>query len=157
VIRRILLAVGAAAAAGVLAGAVSRALMRVVALAAGEAGAFSWAGTLAILVVFVAAMLPGSLVAAFTTWRGRWLPLAAGALFLFVPATGIASTEIGGSASGFSPVQWLGVAGAGLGVYLLIAAMPLVVLRLIDRFPPRTATATGASRPDPADAAHPVR
>jgi hypothetical protein len=130
----------------VLAGAVSRVLMRVVALAAGEAGAFSWAGTLSILAVFAAAMLPGSLIAAVTTWRRRWLPLAAGALFLFVPATGIASTEIG-STSGFSPAQWLGIAGAGLGVYLLIAAMPLLTLRLIDRYP-LVAPADGHRPPD---------
>lgn len=121
----------AAAAGGVLASIPARLLMRLVAIGAGEPPHFSWAGSIGIAVIFAAAALPGALVAAATTRRGRWLPLAVGAALLCVPATGVAAGEVG-STGGYSLLRWLEVAGAGAGVYACIGSLPFVTLRLVD-------------------------
>jgi hypothetical protein len=132
-VRRVL-ATGLAAAvcAGLLTGVVARVLMRVVALAAGHAGEFTLSATLGILLVFIVAAMPGALLAAASTGRARWSLLAAGAVLLCVPATGIARDELG-STSGFSLTRWTAVIASTAGVYLCIAALPLLALRLVDR------------------------
>ena len=61
--------------------------MSVVALAARGTSQFTWTGTVGIFVIFAGAMLPGAMFAALAG-RRRWLLLAAGAVFLLVPATG---------------------------------------------------------------------
>ena len=124
--------VGAALVAGVVTGLLARLLMRLVTVAADGLGTFSWAGTAGIVAVFVGAALPGALLAAATRRRYRWVLLAAGAAFLLLPATGVAAEEVGGT-QGFSTGQWAGVLAAGAGVYACIAALPLLVLRLLDR------------------------
>ena len=128
----VLRGVGAAVVAGVVTGLLARLLMRLVTVAADGTGAFSWGGTASIVVVFVVAALPGALLAAATGRRYRWVLLAAGAAFLLLPATGVAAEEVGGT-HGFSAGQWAGVLAAGAGVYACIAALPLLVLRLLDR------------------------
>jgi hypothetical protein len=85
-----------------------------------------------ILLVYAVAMLPGALLAAMWSHRRRWLLLAAGAVFLCVPAVGIASDELGDT-SAFSTAQWTGVIAASVGVFLTIAVAPVVTLRLVDR------------------------
>jgi uncharacterized protein (AIM24 family) len=137
--RKLLVGLGSALAAGLLAGALSRLLMRLVALAAGDPGEFSWAGTAGILAVFVVAVLPGALLAAATTRRGRWVLLAAGAVLLCVPAVGVASEEVG-DLTGFTAAQWTGLVLSGTGVFATIAALPFLTLRLVDR-------ALGRARP----------
>jgi hypothetical protein len=137
----------AAATAGLLVGAVSRLLMRVVTLAADAPGDFSWSGSVGICVTYAAAVLPGALLAAFTSRRYRWSLMVAGALFLCVPAIGVASEEVGGTA-GFTFGQWVAVGAAGAGVFATIAVLPLVTVRLVDRFTGRTGRALpGAVRP----------
>lgn len=130
--REITAGFGAALAAGIVVGAASRVLMRLVALAGEGPVEFSWAGTLGICMVFAAAMLPGAVLAAMSRRRFRWLVLAAAAALLFVPATGIASAEVDNTAA-FGIGQWAGVLSAGAGVFVLIAALPVVTLRLVDR------------------------
>src|SRR4051794_31249102 len=88
----------AALVAGTALGAVARGLMTLVALAAGDVASFSWGGTSFILLLFVLVMVPGAVVAGFSTHRARWLLPAAGAVFLCVPAVGVAGAEIGGAA-----------------------------------------------------------
>jgi hypothetical protein len=129
------LAVGVLAAlvAGTAVGAVARGLMTLVALAAGDVASFSWSGTSFILLLFVLVMVPGAVVAAFSTHRARWLLPAAGAVFLCVPAVGVAGAEIGGTA-GFGAVQWLGVGAGTVALFGTIALLPLVTVRLTDRW-----------------------
>ena len=86
-----------------------------------------------ILLIFVVAMVPGAAVAALTRRRLRWLLPGAGALFLCVPAVGVASAEVGATA-GFDAGQWSGVAIAGLGVFATIALLPVLTVRLTDRW-----------------------
>jgi hypothetical protein len=134
----------AAVGAGFLLGVVSRAFMRVVALAAGSVGEFSWSGSVGICVIFAVAMLPGAVLAAFIGGRLRWaLPVTA-ALLLCIPAAGIASDEVGHT-GGFSGAQWVGVAGAGACVFATIFLLPIVTVRLLDRLTARLSGTSGRS------------
>lgn len=123
-------------AAGFVAGLVTavpaRMLMRLVALAAGHETHFSWVNSIGIAVVFGLAMIPGALLAAATRRHQRWL-LFAGALLLFVPATGVASEELSDTAS-FTLANWVGVVLAGAGVYGCIVAMPFFTALLVRRW-----------------------
>lgn len=124
----------AAIGAGLLTGLPARVMMRLVALSAGLTPQFSWVGTLGVAIIFSGAALPGAVVAAAWTGRGRWLVSAAGAAFLCIPATGIAAGELG-STDGYSAVRWMEVGAAVLGVYACIAALPLVTARLVTTLP----------------------
>jgi hypothetical protein len=124
--------VAAAVVVGTGLGAVARLLMALVALSADGSSTFSWSGTTFILLIFVLAMVPGAAVAALTRHRLRWLLPGAGALFLCVPAIGVAGAEVGATA-GFDAGQWSGVAIAGLGVFATIALLPVLTVRLTDR------------------------
>ena len=139
--------IGAAIGTGVLVGGLSRVLMRLVSITSGAAGAFSWIGSLSIVLVYAAAMVPGALVAAGTTRVARWFVAAAGGVFLCFPAVGVAAEEIG-NRTGWSVFRWIAVAIASLGVFATIAAAPIVAVRLADRlmgrerraiYPPATA------------------
>jgi hypothetical protein len=67
-----MVAVAAALAVGVVCGGLARVLMRLVAVAADEETSFTLAGTAAIMVVFAAFALPGTLLAALAVRpRGR--------------------------------------------------------------------------------------
>src|SRR3954468_13101455 len=118
---------------GTAAGAVAWGLMALVSLAADGSTTFSWTGTSFILLIYVLAMLPGGVAAGLTTRRLRWGLPVAGSLFLCLPAVGVASAEVGGTAS-FSALQWIGVGAAGAGVFLTIAMLPLLTVRLADRW-----------------------
>lgn len=124
--------VAGAVGAGVVVGVVSRVLMRVVTLAAGNEGGFSWIDSVGILIIYAAAMLPGALTAAATTRRLRWVVAAAGSVFLMGPAVGIASEEIGGT-GGLSLLRWIGLSAASLAVFATIAVLPIVTVWLVDR------------------------
>jgi hypothetical protein len=133
--------VAGAVAAGVVVGVVSRALMRVVTLAADHHGSFAWADSLGILVVYAVAMLPGGLAAAFTVRRYRWLVAAGGSILLLVPAFGIASDEIG-ETDGLSAVRWIALLASSGAVFATIVLLPFVTVSIIDRLqrPLREAT-----------------
>jgi hypothetical protein len=133
VVRAVLGALAAAACGAVSTAVPARLLMRLVAVAAGHAGSFSLVASAGIVVVFAMFATPGALLAALTAGRFRWALLAAGTLVLFVPATGIASDELGAT-HGFSIWRWVAVAASGGAVYLCIVALPIVVLRLVDRW-----------------------
>ncbi len=123
----------AAGVAGLLVAVPARVLMRLVALAAGHQGQFSWSASTGIAVVFIVVMLPGALLAAATSGRWRWVLLAAAALLLTVPATGIAVDEVGGTSTISGPAR-IGLLAAGAGVYLCLALLPALTLRLVDRW-----------------------
>jgi hypothetical protein len=123
----------AAVVAGVAVAAVARMLMALVSLSSAGSTSFSWSGTSFILLIYVLVMLPGAAVAGLTTRRLRWVLPVAGALFLCVPAFGVARAEVGGTAD-FSALQWIGVGAAGAGVFLTIGVLPLLTVRLVDRW-----------------------
>ncbi|MGY1663895.1 hypothetical protein ACI78Q_21915 [Geodermatophilus sp. SYSU D00705] len=136
----------AAVVAGVVLGAVSRGLMALVTLAGGGSPSFSWSGTVFILLLYVLVAAPGGLVAGLTTSWLRWLLPVAGAVFLCVPAVGVAGEEIG-STVGFSAAQWLGTAAAGAAVFATIALLPLLTVRLADTWLGRHRTVAPAPQP----------
>lgn len=140
-------AVGVAAAvgAGIVVGGLSRVVMRLVSIASGAAGDFTWAGSLAIVIVYAAAMLPGALVAAATTRPIRWYVLAAGSVFLCFPAVGVASDEVG-HRGGWSAYRWVAVGACSLAVFATIALAPFVTARLVDRLRGRRRTLAASAR-----------
>ncbi|GAA1646087.1 hypothetical protein GCM10009790_29070 [Georgenia ruanii] len=87
---RVLAGLLAAVAVGVLAGAMARLLMRLVALLGDGETRFSALGTFFIVLVFVGAMLPGALTTALGARRTGYGLLALGAAFLLFEAVNIA-------------------------------------------------------------------
>jgi hypothetical protein len=123
----------AAVVVGSVLGAISRGLMALVALSAEGASSFTWTGSAFVLLIYALAMVPGGVVAGMTQHSLRWLLPVAGALFLCVPAIGVASEEIG-STVGFGALEWLGVGVCGAAIFLTIALAPLLTVRLTDRW-----------------------
>ncbi|MGY1731084.1 hypothetical protein ACI798_06135 [Geodermatophilus sp. SYSU D01045] len=123
----------AALVAGASLGAVSRALMSLVSLAASGSSTFSWSGTSFVLLLHVLVAVPGGAVAGLTVHRLRWLLPVAGALFLCLPAVGVAAAEVGATA-GFGALQWLGVVSFGSAVFATIGLLPVLTVRLTDRW-----------------------
>ncbi len=142
----------AAVVAGAALGAASRALMALVGVASGASSSFTASGTFFILLVYVLAMVPGGVVAGLTTHRARWLLPVAGALFLCVPAVGVAGAEIGAT-TGFGPAQWLGVGAGGAAIFVLIAVAPVATVRLADRLLGRRGAVPQAAAGSPSTAA----
>lgn len=122
--------VGAGLVAGLAAGLVARLMMRLATVAGDGGTSFSLSGTAAIVLVFVVAAVPGAVLAALVAHRWRAALLVVGSLFLCLPATGVASEDLG-HLSGLSTLQWVGVGLATLGVYAAILTMPWVALRVL--------------------------
>src|SRR4051812_3196670 len=97
---------GAAIVGGAVVGVIARILMRAVAVSAGHEGDFTLSGSIFIPLIYAVAMIPGAIVAAFTTRWWRWLVVGAGSAFLCLPAVGVASEEIGNT-GGLSAVRWV--------------------------------------------------
>ncbi len=130
VLGRIGVGVAAGVATGIVAGLVARLMMRLATVAGGGDTGFTLTGTAMIVTMFVVAAVPGSVLAALRTRRGRCALLVVGSLLLCLSATGIAITDLGQLPSLSTP-QWLGVALSTLGVYVAILTMPLVALRVV--------------------------
>jgi hypothetical protein len=133
---------GGAIAAGIVTGALSRLLMRAVTVAADHQGSFGVSGSVFIVLIYVVAMIPGGIVAAFTTRWWRWLVLGAGSMLLFLPAVGVASEEIGGT-HGLSPLRWALLILTSALVFATIPADAIVTVRLVDRWRGRTVRDSG--------------
>ncbi|MGZ8742686.1 MAG: hypothetical protein ACXWXO_07185 [Nocardioides sp.] len=130
VLGKVFVALAAAAVVGAVLGSVARLMVRLTTLAAGEQGDFSVAGTAAILLIFAVFTVPGALLASRTARRGRSALLVLGALTLCVPATAVARADLG-LLRRLSVAEWISVAGATIGVYAAILAIPLLTLRLL--------------------------
>jgi hypothetical protein len=128
--RRLATGLAAGVVAGLVCGGLARALMRVVSVVSDDQPEFSWSGTLFIVLLFVLAAVPGAIVAAGYSGRGRSVPLVVMSLLLWLPATSIARSDLS-EVLGMTAVEWVGVGLATAGIYLLIAAMPVLALRLI--------------------------
>ena len=142
-------AVVGAVVAGVILGALSRVFMRLLTLAAGGEPGFSWPGTIFIVLIYVVAVVPAAVAAAFTVRWWRWLAAAAGAMFLMVPAVSVFSEEIG-DVQGVSAVAWVGLVAASVAVFATVFAAPAAAIWLVDRRKGRAPVAGPALRsPEP--------
>jgi hypothetical protein len=130
VVRRLGVAFLAGVGAGVLCGLAARLCMRLATLAAGQPGEFSWEGTTGIVVVFAIAALPGAILAGLLSGRFRWVLSILMSVLLCVPATAIASSDLG-SLDGLDTARWVAVLAAAAGVYVSILALPWVTARLM--------------------------
>ncbi len=131
--RKLAAGVAAAVVAGVVVGAFARLLMRLTTSVAGGDPGFSWGGTAGILTLYVAAMIPGAAATAVGVRRVSRLLLVAGAVFLGVPAVGVASEEVGDLA-GVGTVRLVAVAVCGGLVFATLAVLPVVTGRLASRW-----------------------
>lgn len=131
VVRRIGGGIAAAIVTGAVLGLCARVMMRLASVAAGHEGTpFTFGGTLGIVMIFVAAALPGAVLAALVNRRGRSVLLVVCAVLLCVPATAVAGTDLA-EVGPLSTTQWVGVGAATAGIYAAILAIPLLTLRLL--------------------------
>jgi hypothetical protein len=130
---------------GVAVGVIARILMRAVTVSADHAGEFTLSGSIFIPLVYVVAMAPGAIVAAFTTSWWRWLVVGAGSAFLCLPAVGVASEEIGNT-DGLSAFRWVFLVITSTLVFATIALVAVVTVRTVDRLCDRRVSTTAALR-----------
>ncbi len=138
-VRAVGVGVGAAIVGGVTVGVIGRILMRAVTVSADHEGEFTLSGSVFIPLIYVVAMIPGAIVAAFTTRWWRWLVVGAGSAFLCLPAVGVASEEIGNT-DGLSAIRWVFLVATSVLVFATIALVAVVTVRLVDRLLGRTVT-----------------
>jgi hypothetical protein len=129
--RKTCIGIGAAIVAGVVVGAIARLLMRAVAISANHAGEFTLSGSIFIPLVYVVAMIPGAIVAAFTTRWWRWVVVGAGSAFLCLPAVGVAQEEIGNTGD-LSVLRWTFLVLTSVLVFASIVLVAVVTVRLVD-------------------------
>ena len=129
---KVCIGIGSAILAGVCVGAIARLLMRAVTVAADHGGEFTLAGSVFIPLIYLVAMIPGGIVAAFTTRWWRWLVVGAGSAFLCLPAIGVAQEEIGNT-SNLSAIRWFFLAITSVLVFASIALVAVVTVYLADR------------------------
>jgi hypothetical protein len=130
---------------GVAVGMVARILMRAVTVSADHAGEFTLSGTIFIPLIYVVAMIPGAIVAAFTTRWWRWLVVGAGSACLGLPAVGVASEEIGNT-DGLSAGRWVLLVVTSTLVFGTIALVAVVTVRTVDRLCDRRLPTTASLR-----------
>jgi hypothetical protein len=124
---------------------IARFLMRAVTVSADHAGEFTLGGSIFIPLIYAVAMIPGAILAAFTTRWWRWLGLGAGSAFLILPAIGVASEEIGNT-DGLSALRWILLIVTSVLVFATIPFVAVVTVRLVDRLRARTVTDAGNAR-----------
>ncbi|GAA4479847.1 hypothetical protein GCM10023094_25520 [Rhodococcus olei] len=132
-LRRLAAGVAAAVVAGAVVGVLARTLMSLTTVVGGGTQGFSSGGTAGILALYAAAMVPGALAAAAGSRLVSRVLLTAGALFLCVPAVGVAGEEVG-DLGGTGTVRLLGVAVCGVAVFATLAVLPVVTARLVTRW-----------------------
>ena len=134
--------VGARAAVlwGLVSAALTRVLMRAVTLVTERAAQFTWAGTMVIAVVHVAALLPGAVALAYSAGRWPWVLFGGGVAFLAYRAvlTGLEETA---HAGGLTAWRWAGLAALLTAMVCVYAAQAVLVHRAVRG---RARTAAGA-------------
>jgi len=137
--RRIASAIGWTLLITVPAAIVSRLVMRAISDFSHEPPEFSWAGTIGIITFYVLAVLPGAVVAAFTTRRWRWLVMAGPTLLLAWNGAGIASTVVEDAPDGLRTAEWFGIWSGAAFILGMVLAQAVLVVRRIDHSVGRSA------------------
>jgi peptidoglycan/LPS O-acetylase OafA/YrhL len=137
-VRRIASAIGWTLLIAVPAGIVSRLMMRAISHFSHQPTDFTWGGTIGIVLLYVLAVLPGALVAAFTTRRWRWLVLAGPTLVLAWIGAGIASTVVEDAPDGLGTGDWIGIWSGTAFIVGMVLTQAVLVVRQVDHSLGRT-------------------
>lgn len=133
---------GAAAAGlwGLVSAAVTRVQMRAVTLVTEGPAQFTWAGTMLIAVVYVAALFPGAVALAYSAGRWPWILFGGGIAFLAYRAliTGLEETA---HTEGLTAWRWAALATLLTAMVCVYAAQVALVHRAVRG---RTRTPAGA-------------
>lgn len=113
---------------GVASAALTRVLMRAVALLTNGAPEFSWVGTVGIAVVYTAALLPGAVALAYSDGRWPYVVLGGGVALLAFEAVAIGTAETA-NASGMTAWRWAGLVAVLLVMAVVYAAQVILVHR----------------------------
>jgi hypothetical protein len=113
---------------GLLSALLTRVLMRAVVLVTEGTPEFSWAGTLGIGIVYIAALLPGAVALAYSDGRWPYLLFGAGIAFLALEAVSIGAQETA-HATGLSAWRWVGL----VVVLLLMIGVYAAQIALVHR------------------------
>jgi hypothetical protein len=137
-VRRIASAIAWTVLIAVPAAIVSRLMMRAISHLSHEPTEFSWGGTAGIVLLYVLAVLPGALVAAFTTRRWRWLVMAGPTLMLALSGAAIASTVIEDAPDGLGTADWIGMWFGTAFIVGMVLTQAALVVRQVDHSLGRT-------------------
>ena len=115
---------------GLISAALTRVLMRAVTLISEGSPQFTWAGTMVIAVVYVAALLPGAVALAYSAGRWPWILFGGGIAFLAYRAvlTGLEETA---HAGGLTAWRWAGLTTLLTAMVCVYAAQVVVVHRAV--------------------------
>jgi hypothetical protein len=128
-VRALARGLAAAVLGGLVGAALTRALMRLVMVAADGYPAFTWTGTAFIALFYVVFLLPGAVALAWS--RARW-PLfvfGVGAVAIPVQAAGIATTDLE-AVGPFSAGQWVVLVVLFLGMAAVYALQAVITYRV---------------------------
>ena len=115
---------------GLISAALTRVLMRAVTLTTEGSPQFTWAGTMVIAVVYVAALLPGAVALAYSAGRWPWVLFGGGIAFLAYRAvlTGLEGTVHTG---GLTTWRWAALATVLTAMVCVYAAQVVLVHRAV--------------------------
>ena len=107
--------------------------MRVITLLGGHPPEFHLAASAAIVLVFVLALVPAAVAAAFTTRWWRWVIGLPTTLLLLVTGFGIASSDIAAIRDNdLGALGWVAIYVLSAVVMLLVVAQLVAVVRMVD-------------------------
>ncbi|MCZ2824200.1 MULTISPECIES: hypothetical protein [unclassified Modestobacter] len=114
---------------GIASAALTRLLMRAIALVTDGATEFSWVGTVGITVFYVVVLLPGAIALAYEPGRLASVLFAAGVAFLAFEVLAIGISDVAAHAEGLTPWRWAGVAALAVAMVAVYAAHVTLVHR----------------------------
>jgi hypothetical protein len=115
---------------GLVSAALTRVLMRAVTLVTEGPAQFTWAGTMVIAVVYVAALLPGAVALAYSAGRWPWVLFGGGVAFLAYRAAVTGLEEIA-HAGGLTAWRWAGLTTLLTAMVCVYAAQVVLVHRAV--------------------------
>ena len=125
---------------GLISAALTRVLIRAVTLISEGSPQFTWAGTMVIAVVYVAALLPGAVALAYSAGRWPWILFGGGIAFLAYRAV-LTGREETAHAEGLTTWRWAGLTALLTAMVCVYAAQVALVHRAARG---RARTAAGA-------------
>lgn len=139
---RVWTGVVAAAVPGILAGVVTRLLMRLIAHTVNDQPGFSWTGSVGIVLIYVATLLPGCVALACSRGRWPWLLFSASVVLLTFEAIAIGVQETA-AAHDMGVGRWILLLLLLTAMTATYAAQFIAAARLARRDPAVSADSSG--------------